>query len=334
MTTSVVVVAYRSGPGLLRCLESVGRDGDVEAIVVDNGASGDEIERAAELPFVRVVAPGRNVGFAAGCNAGAAEARGEVLLFLNPDTVVAPGSIRELAATASERSVGIATARVRLLQAPERLNSAGNVVHVAGFGWAGSYGEPAESAAEPRDVACPSGAAMAIRAGLFRELGGFVDELFLYQEDLELGWRARLRGLRIVMSPRADVLHEYEFERHANKRYFLERNRLVFVLTAYSGRLLAVLAPVLVAAEIAVFGLAVKEGWARDKVAGWAWCIRNRSWLRARRRRTQGLRRVRDADLAGVLTPVLDAPMVALPRPVRLANRVVAGYWAAAQRAL
>jgi GT2 family glycosyltransferase len=331
---SVVVVAYHSGLALRRCLDSVGREQGVEAIVVDNGAEGDEIERARKLPFVRVVSPGENLGFAGGCNAGAKEARGDVLVFLNPDTVVSDGALRELVRAVSDPSVGVATARLRLLDRPDRLNSAGNVVHLAGFGWSGSYGEPVESADEPRDVASPSGAAMAIRADLFRELGGFAERLFLYQEDLELGWRARLRGLRIVMCPGADVLHDYDFERHPRKRYFLERNRLVFVLTAYSPRLLALLSPILVAAEVGLLGLALKEGWAREKAAGWVWCVRNRGWLRARRRETQALRRVRDADLARLLTPVIDAPMVALPGPIRLVNRFVSGYWALAQRAL
>ncbi|MBW3593347.1 MAG: glycosyltransferase family 2 protein [Actinobacteria bacterium] len=334
MTISVVIVAYRSGPALLRCLESVGRDDGLEAIVVDNGAEAGEVERARTLPFVRVVSPGENLGFAGGCNAGAKDARGDVLVFLNPDTVVADGALRALARAAADPTVGVATARLRLLDRPDRLNSAGNVVHGAGFGWSGSYGEPVESASELRDVPYPSGAAMAIRADLFRELGGFAERLFLYQEDLELGWRARLRGLRIVMCPGADVLHDYDFDRHAHKRYFLERNRLVFVLTAYSPRLLAVLSPILVAAEVGLLALALKEGWAREKASGWAWCVRNRKWLGARRRETQALRRVRDRDLARLLTPVIDAPMIALPRPIRLVNRFVAGYWALAQRAL
>ena len=334
MTISVVVVAYQSGLALLRCLDSVGDEEGVEAIVVDNGVTGDEIERSRELPFVRVVSPGQNLGFAGGCNAGANHASGDVLVFLNPDTVVADGALRELTRAASDPTVGIATARLRLLDRPHRLNSAGNVVHVAGFGWAGSYGEPVESADELRDVPYPSGAAMAIRADLFRELGGFAAELFLYQEDLELGWRARLRGLRIVMSPRADVLHDYEFDRHAEKRYFLERNRLVFVLTAYSPRLLALLSPILVAAEVGLLALALKEGWAREKAAGWLWCVRNRSWVRARRRETQALRRVSDRTLAPFLTERLEPAMIALPPLVRALQPLVSGYWRVAQRAL
>ena len=333
---SVIVVAYESGAMLLRCLESVraaGVDG-VEAIVVDNGSEGPEIAEARSLPFVEVVSPGANLGFPGGCNLGARNAKGDVLVFLNPDTVVAEGALHELARTLEDPSIGIAMARVRLLGEPDALNSAGNVVHIAGFAWAGSFGEPVASVTETRDVAYSSGAAMAIRADLFRELGGFTEELFLYQEDLELAWRARMRGLRVVMNPRADVYHDYEYARNAEKRYFLERNRLVFVLSAFSGRLLAVLAPVLLCAELATAALALKERWLREKVAGWRWCVRNAGWLRRHRRELQRARRVSDRALAGFLTPAIDPGMVDVPALVRLANPLLAAYWSLARRAL
>jgi GT2 family glycosyltransferase len=332
---SVVVVTYRTGPALTRCLDSLARQRPTpEVVVVDNGAAGDEVDLARRRPFLTVVSPGGNVGFAAGCNAGARAASGDVLLFLNPDAVVADGALEALAETLADARVGVAMARLRLLDSPTLLNSGGNVVHVAGFAWVGGHGEPVETAAELRDVPFASGAALAVRAETFRELGGFTDELFIYSEDLELAWRARLRGLRVVMNPRADVFHEYEFGRNADKRYYLERNRLVFVLSAFSGRLLALLAPVLLAAELATAALAWRERWLRAKVAGWGWIFRNLRWLARHRRETQALRRVPDRELAGHLTPVLDPAVVDAPAVVEPLNRLVAGYWALARRAL
>ena len=327
---SVVIVAYNSGPALGRCLDSLEPEG-VEALVVDNG---DEPPELAGRAGVRLLSPGANIGFAAGCNRGASQASGEVLVFLNPDTVVAPGALAELAHTLDDPTIGIAMPRLRLLDRPELLNSGGNILHLTGIAWAGGYGEPADGISELRDVTYPTGAAMAIRAGLFRELGGFTEELFMYQEDLELGWRTHLRGLRVVVTPRADVYHEYEYGRNVQKQYLLERNRLVFVLSAYSGRLLAVLAPVLVAGELAMLALSAKEGWWRDKLAGWGWLMRHPRWLLGHRRETQRLRRVGDRELAGLLTAVIDPAMIAVPKPVGAANRLVAWYWSVARRAL
>ena len=320
-------MAYHSGNSLGRLLDSLESEAPGEVMVVDNGDGGPEIEDARGRAGVNVLEPGENLGYGAGNNLAAAQATGDALVFLNPDTVVTPGALAGLVAPLQDPSVGIVTARLRLLADPETLNSAGNLVHVTGIAWAGAYGEPAETVSEVEDVPFPSGAAMAIRRELFRELGGFTDELFLYQEDLELGWRVRLRGLRVVVNPAADVLHDYDFSRNPLKQYWLERNRLVFVLSSFSPRLLALLAPVLASAEVGMLALALKEGWWREKVRGWGWLLRHAGWLRRHRRETQRLRRVRDRELARFLSPVIAPAMVPVPPPVRAINPLVARYW-------
>jgi len=309
------------------------RDGepDAEVIVVDNAGNDRPV---AERFGVRLVEPGRNLGFAGGCNRGAAETTGDVLVFLNPDTVVHPRALSRLAETLQDHAIGIAMARLRLLDRPELLNSGGTVLHVSGLAWAGRYGEPADEVSELEDVAAPSGAAMAIRADLFRKLGGFTDELFMYLEDTELGWRAHLHGLRVVVDPGADVYHEYEFGRHPAKIALLERNREIFVLTAYSLRLLLLLMPALAVTELAMLAVAAKQRWLGGKLGGWWWCVSHARWLARHRQSAQRLRRVRDRELAGLLTPILDPRMVRLPRPVVVANRVLRPYWALVRKAL
>jgi GT2 family glycosyltransferase len=300
-------------------------------IVVDNsGGDGAVVE-----PFgVRLIDPGRNLGFAGGCNRGAAEASGDVLVFLNPDTVVERGSLARLAETLADRSIGIAMARLRLLGQPELLNSGGTVLHVSGLAWAGRYGESAEELQEVEDVAAPSGAAMAIRRDLFRELGGFTEELFMYLEDSELGWRARLRGLRIVVVPGADVYHDYEFGRNPAKVELLERNREIFVLTAYSLRLLLLLAPVLAATELAMLAVAARQRWFRGKLGGWWWCVGHARWVVRHRRESQRLRRVSDRELARFLVPSLDPRMIELSRMISPANALTRAYWSFVRRLL
>ena len=333
MRVSVVTVAYGAGPSLGRLLDSLAGEAD-EVVVVDNGEGGEEIADAGAREGVSVVSPVENLGFAAGSNRGAREAAGDVLVFLNPDTVVASGALDSLRRTLEDRSIGIAMARLLLLDRPEVLNSRGTEVHVSGIGWAAGYGEPADTVRQLREVAAPSGAAMAIRAETFRSLGGFAEELFMYLEDVELGWRAHLAGLRVVVDPEADVFHEYDFGRNPRKNYFIERNRLFFCLTTFSPRLLVLLSPVLVSTELGMAVVALREGWFKDKAAGWGWCIRNGPVIVRRRRSTQGLRTVRDRDLAGLLTPVFDPTMLPVPRMLRAANPVVARYWRLVRRAL
>lgn len=338
LTVSVVIVAYNSGPALSRCLESLRAERDrgtvLEAIVVDNGEGGEEIEQARHLDFVRLLEPNRNLGFAGGSNFGADAASGEILFFLNPDTVVVEGALNELVRTLEAGEADIAMPRLLLLEDPEKLNSAGCAVHVAGLGWSSGFGRPAKNLAAQREITYANGSVLAIRARRFAELGGFTPELFIYHEDLELGWRGRMRGWRAVINPRADVLHEYAHERNATKNYFMERNRLVFVSTAYSGRLLLTLGPLLAATELAMLALALRQGWFRDKLRGWSWCLRNVGWIREHRRALQQTRTVPDRRLAEFLTPVVDPAMIDVPRAIQSLNPLIAGYWAVVRRLL
>ena len=198
--------------------------------------------------YVTVLEAGGNIGFAAGCNLGAAATSGETLVFLNPDTVVAPGALAALAARLEDESVGVAMARLRLLDEPELLNSTRRgAPHLRArlverprrarrVGRRGCSRSPTRTARPSRSA-----------GRLFESLGRFTDELFIYLEDAELSWRARLAGLRVVLDPAADVFHDYEYARNPTKLYYMERNRLIFVLTAFQLRTILALLPVLLA---------------------------------------------------------------------------------------
>lgn len=335
MRASVVIVAYNSGPALTRCLDSLRAEGgEHEVVVVNNAERAAEIEDAAARSDVRVLEPGENLGYAGGSNLGAREATGDVLVFLNPDTTVGKGAIGELVRALGDESVAIAMGRLLLMDRPEVLNAAGCKIHVSGLAWSDRYGEPAASVSETQEITYANGSVLAIRTALFHELGGFTDELFIYHEDLELGWRARMKGYRIVLEPRADILHEYEYSRNPTKNYYLERNRLIFVGSAYSARMLVLLAPVLVATELGLVALAWRQHWLRDKLAGWRWLGANLGWLAGHRRRLQRARTVPDRELAPHLTAVVDPKMVAVPAAVARANKVVDAYWRLVRRLL
>jgi GT2 family glycosyltransferase len=336
MGIAVVIVAYDAGLPLVRCLESLAGDAaaGTEIVVVNNGGAGPEIEWAEQSPYVRLLEAGGNLGFAAGCNLGADATEADTLAFLNPDTTVAPGALDALAARLEDETVGIAMARLRLLDAPDLLNSRGAALHISGLGWSSGHGEPAASVNALREIAYANGSAFAIRREVFESLGRFTNELFIYLEDAELSWRARLAGLRVVLEPAADVYHDYEYARNPTKLYYMERNRLIFVLTAFQVRTILLLLPVLLAMEVGMVAFAAREGWLQDKLAGWRWSLRRRGWIRSHRRETQALRRVPDRELARYLTPVVDPQMIPLPAPLRATNPIMRAYWAAVRRAL
>jgi GT2 family glycosyltransferase len=332
-TVSAVVLAYRDEPWLERCVEALlaSTGVDVEVVLVDNGCTTDAVGRLAALPGVVVVRPGRNLGFAGGCNAGAAVASGEVLALVNADALVAPGALAALAA-ALEDTVGIATGSIRLADDPGRLNSAGNPLHYLGLVWAGHFGEPPRPVRE--EVPLASGAGCALRREVWDELGGFAAEYFAYHEDAELSWRCRRRGLAVVHVPDAVVVHRYEFSRTPTKQFLLERNRWVFLLTLHERRTLLLLAPALVAFEVAVTALAAVQGWLPAKARGWVWLVRHARWIRARRRALAAERTVPDRDLARWVTGRFDPANLPLPRGAAAATGAFDLYWRAVRRLL
>jgi GT2 family glycosyltransferase len=333
---TAVVLAYGDEPVLGECVQAIlaSTDVDVDVVLVDNGCTTDAVERQRETAGVTVVSPGTNTGFAGGCNLGARHAHGAVLAFVNGDAVVRPDALGALVAALDDDAVGLASASLRLYEQPELMNSAGNPMHFSGLSWAGGLGEPATAYAVARDVPLATGAATAVRADRFAELGGFAEEMFAYCEDAELSLRTWQHGWRVRYVPDAVVLHRYEFSRNPTKNFLLERNRLFLVGTLYERRTLAVLMPVLLALEVAVSLVALRQGWFRQKSAGWWWLWRHRDVVAARRRWVQASRRVPDRDLVGLLTGDFapgDSTGLVAPPPLRAASR---GYWAVARRLL
>ncbi len=328
---SVLIVAWNSRSELERTLPPLLaelREGD-ELIVVDNDSSDDTAARVAELaPAARIVRMGRNAGFAGGCNAGAEEARGDLLVILNPDAKPLPGWGEGIRRPWLEGRGWAAWQALIADAGGTQINSAGNPVHFTGIVWAGMHGEPIAAAPPAGEVECLSGACLAIPLRTWRALGGFPRRYFLYHEDVDLSLRLRLRGDTLGIEPAAVVDHDYEFGAREHKWRWLERNRLAFLVRCYPAPLLILLAPALVATDLALFLVAARGGWGRQKLAAnWEallWLPR----LLRERRRIQAARAVSSAEFASWLTADLDSPFIsAIARslPVRLLLR---SYWA------
>ena len=130
-----------------------------------------------------MLCPGSNLGYAGGCNFGARAARGNSLIFLDSDAIVAQSAVGNLVRALADSSTGLASGNVRLAASPERMNSAGNPVHYLGIAWAGGYGDPAASHAVVADVPSVSGAFFGVTVDVWMSLGGFDDTYFAYHED-------------------------------------------------------------------------------------------------------------------------------------------------------
>ena len=353
--TSIIVVTYNHRALIGDCLRALDRAGlspaEVRVLLVDNASSDgtaahirDELltpdgqRTRGGLP-ARLWANDQNLGFAGGNNLAIRQALAdgdELVYLLNPDTEVEPGFLAQAIAVArSDDKIAFVQSLLLRHDDPAVVNSYGNALHFLGFGYAAGDGlrlsDPAVSdlLAAPRDIGFPSGACMLARCSALRRLGLFHEELFIYCEDLELGWRAHLAGLRVVLAPASRVRHRYTFSRGTAKYYFLERNRLLNLAACYDGKTLALLAPALLAMEAGLWAQAVTGGWWREKARAYAYHLGPGRWRStlARRREVQGLRQVTDAEASALFTAEVIFPSVSPWLLTRVANPLFSAYW-------
>jgi N-acetylglucosaminyl-diphospho-decaprenol L-rhamnosyltransferase len=335
---AVVVVCHDSadtvGPTLEALAPQLGPDDEV--VVVDN-ASSDATPAAvrAVAPAARVIETGANLGFAAGCHTGVRASRAPLLLLLNPDAIPAQGCLDALRECAGQEPGWGAWQALITMPGGEFVNTAGNVVHYLGFGWAGDCGRPVSATNVRRhDVGFGSGAALVVRRTAWNAVGGFDERYFMYGEDLDLSLRLRLAGWGIGIAPAARVAHDYAFAKGDYKWFYLERNRWWTLIGAYPARLLALLAPALLAFEVALLVAAWRQGWLRAKLRAQAAVLRTLPAMLRRRRTVQATRRIGAGAFAAPLAATLDSPYLEGAAAVPGVEALQRLYWSAVRAAL
>lgn len=208
---SIIIVAYQSGPTLRRCLDGLRAQTyrDFEVLIVDNASTDSAPQDAlARDPSVQLLEPGANLGFAAGNNLAAREARGRWLALLNPDAYPHPEWLAALVAATERHPETRCFACVQLVaDETDLLDGAGDVMTSAGIPYRGGYRRRASSALLEGEVFSACGAATLIARDLFLEVGGFDEHFFCYCEDVDLGYRLRLLGESTLLIPDAKVEH-------------------------------------------------------------------------------------------------------------------------------
>jgi N-acetylglucosaminyl-diphospho-decaprenol L-rhamnosyltransferase len=215
----VIVVAYRSGRHLRACVEPLCGQPDINVIVVDNACPEHSPATLEGLP-VTLVVMGRNAGFGAGCNAGAARSSSDTILYLNPDARIAPVGVRQLAARLHEDAgLGIVGPRLVEPSGETQLTMRREPTVGTAFGEALFLHRAFPNASWPteivrrgydttHEVEWLGGAALCVRRSAFVEVGGFDERFFMYSEDVDLGKRLRVAGYTLLYDPAVIVQHE------------------------------------------------------------------------------------------------------------------------------
>ncbi len=211
---SVVIVLWNNATHLPRCLESLLTQTrtDFEVILVDNNstdrAMADALEKYSNKLNLTARKLDSNLGFAAANNIGARLARGTWLALLNPDAFPEPDWLANLM-TAAEQYGGRYFFSSRQIQfaRPSLLDGEGDVYHVSGLVWRRNYGLPVYETSVRLETFSACGAAALFSREEFIAAGGFDERYFAYLEDVDLGFRLRLRGLHCIFVPQAVVHH-------------------------------------------------------------------------------------------------------------------------------
>ncbi len=322
-TISAVVVTHGGVEELNITLDALGQQTRTlqEIIVADNHPDQPVVAALSATGGLTVIANPANTGYGGGNALGASRAASDYLLFINPDARPAPDLCSALAHEL-DADDAVAIAGAQILLPDGRCNAGDNPLHFTGLSWSGRFGSAPERG-DARDALAVSGACLMVRAAAFRELEGFSLPYFLYCEDTDLCWRARLRGWRVRYVPRATVVHDYEFNRGPDKWRYLERNRLLMILANYESRTILRALPALLFTEMGLWVVACRDGWAVEKRRSYADVLRLGSWLRRQRTKVQRERQVSDRVLLLEMAGRLDSS----PQMSEFAARLLSGAY-------
>ncbi|MEM4234867.1 MAG: glycosyltransferase [Candidatus Methanomethylicaceae archaeon] len=214
ITASVVIPNYNGKRYLEECILSLRKQNfphdQFEIIVVDNASSdGSKDFILHKFPDVRLVTSPRNVGFSGGCNLGIAHSKGKYIVLLNNDTVVDANWLVELVNVAeANEDVAIVGSKLLFKDKPQIIQNAGSYITEAGDG--GDLGFSQEDIGQydfTREVMAVCGASMLIKRELIEQIGGLDEDFGSYYEDIDLCYRARLNGKKIVFAHKSIVYH-------------------------------------------------------------------------------------------------------------------------------
>jgi GT2 family glycosyltransferase len=345
-----VVVNYNGGAKVVRVIEALTETAPeiTEIIVADNGSTDDSVaEIRARFPTVDILELGANLGLPNARNAGLARATSRYVLLLDADIYVTPGCTATMLDMAKHYAAAVVCPRIVFVPDGSIVQCDGAAPHFVGtLALLNADVERRLPPVPAGPVGGLIGAAMLLDRQAVIDAGGFNELYFFYFEDLEFSLRMRLLGHEVVRAPAAVVEHErgqgtvglsFRGKGSYPKRraYFGMRNRLLTIALCYSGRTLLLLAPVLIAYELATIAFAVSRGFIKEWWSGWSWLLANRQEILSQRHALQQ-RRVRPDRELFTATPL---PLAAgvfegrwLRRAIGVFDSGLSAYWRLIER--
>lgn len=208
MNSTIVIPTCNGRHYLEKCLKSLAKE-DTHIVVIDNGSTDGTFDLVADdFPEVEYISFSVNTGFCRAVNAGIVATTTKYVIFLNNDTIVEPGFVRELEAVMEQdERIFSASAKMISMKDKSRIDDAGDLYCALGWAFALGKGRPEKEYRTGYSIFAACGGAAIYRMAVFEQIGMLDENHFAYLEDIDLGYRARIQGYYNIYIPEAVVYH-------------------------------------------------------------------------------------------------------------------------------
>jgi GT2 family glycosyltransferase len=258
---AIVILNYNAKEYLGKCLSSLQKlnypKNRYKIILVDNASTDGSVEFVRKnFPKAEIIENRKNLGFSAGNNVALRSVDSDYYVLLNPDTFVDKNWLINLVKVAeSDDKVGLCSSKILMMDDKSRINYAGGLINFLGFSWPRGFNKKDRGNFRTvEETGFASGASMLIKRKVLEEVGFLDEDFFMYQEDVDYSWRARLLGYKVLYVPSSILYHKVSFSvksfmKSTLKYYYAEMNRLETLLKNYSTKTLISLLPTMVLLE-------------------------------------------------------------------------------------
>ncbi len=322
----VIIVAYNYNVTNLIKSINAQKSNEDQIIIVANGPNQTNSKNLS-IDGVEIIKT-ENRGFANGCNIAAKKLinKVDVLFLVNPDALLADGSLKAL----KKGALTDYSAWMGLLVLPNgRVNSAANKVHLSGLSWCDGYNQPSKRYKDPQDVSIISGACMMIRSDAWEKLDGLAEGYFLYYEDVDISTRMILRGMKMGLLPDAKIIHDYSFEKNNTKWFYIERNRLLYIVRTWPWQVIVLSVPFLAMVECGLWAVSILQGRFLLKIKSTISMLKALPWAIKTRGEIQKSRAVTINKFLDNIDYVIDTPLIKGFSSSRWANKTYKSYFKA-----
>jgi len=243
---TVLVVNYNGKKYLEQCLNSLltVEYPKLKVVVLDNASTDNSIEFVRKnYPNIETIQFDKNMGYAGAINLAMESVESEYVAFLNNDIIVEPNLLRHLISYMNMKRVAAVNPKILSLNNKEVINAAGGICDIYGLGWNRGIDELDSGKYDVvEEVFYAIGAVLLTKKDVWNDVGPFDERFFMYGEDLDWCWRARVKGYRILYVPSARIYH-YWHGSGGSMIKFLENYWLASFLKNYSLKTILVLIP-------------------------------------------------------------------------------------------